>query len=745
VASVDLELNVGVTPKDPFAGIKRSLDQLDGKAESAIGSFKAISGALVGIGAASAAFDFVLDSTRQMEDLTTQFIAFTGSAEGATEQLERLSSFASTSPFALADVAEANRTLLAFGSTTAESIEQLRQLGEVSAATGTNLQDLARIFGQIQAEGKLTGERFNQLIERGVNIGPELAKSLGVASTSIKSLISDGKISAEEVEKAFQKMTAAGGQFAGSTERLSKTVSGSLSTLQDNFSILAATIGTSAIPAFTSLVNIISKATEGNIAYLKEQKKIASENDAQKRIRAIGEEIKALDETLVQIQQRQKGGILNESPEKAKALADSFNAVTASIRELSLERLKLVKGEGIAESSKKDAEAAAAAEKVRADQQEQRRAKQKEEADKLAEEQKKAAEAELKSIQEKEKKITETALLEASVRNEILKEQEGAQNAEKLARLQEREAELTAVRMQTEADRQEQLKQYDLAELTRDQVRVNQKIQIERAAEAKRIADLKKANADKNQLEIQAQEANQKFLESSFQKRVETSRVGIAALASLQKSGSREAFMIGKRAAQAQVLLDIPKAAFAAYTSLIGTPYIGPIIAPIAAAAAVLAGQQQLRAIEAQQFAMKEGGIVPGVGSGDKVPILAEPGELVVPKQNFADLQMGQGLTADNLVLMQQSIEIQGKILDVMTIGSVGEKLTSIVSQLNTMVAKLDALGSGAGDGGFPVPPAEEPQTNGGPLQGRRGPERERTNTRDSKGMQTRDRFISEV
>jgi tape measure domain-containing protein len=146
------------------------------------------------VAALGAGLSFAIGEAIKIENLETQFIAFTGSAEAAAEQVERIAAFSAATPFQLEDLANANRTLLAFGSTTEDSLKQLKQLGEAAAATGNNVGDLATIFGQIQVEGRLTSERFNQLAERGINLGPALAEGLGVAESQLKSLRAQGKI-----------------------------------------------------------------------------------------------------------------------------------------------------------------------------------------------------------------------------------------------------------------------------------------------------------------------------------------------------------------------------------------------------------------------------------------------------------------------------------------------------------------------------------------------------------------------
>lgn len=720
MADASLTIAIKTDPADPLGNLGKQAKEAEKGVEGLGSAFAKVGVALGGLAALKGTFDFVLNATREMEDLTTQFITFTGSADGAARQMERLTQFASQSPFALAEVAEANRILLAFGSSTEQSIEQLRQLGEVSAGTGKDLSEIATIFGQIQAEGKLTGERFNQLIERGINIGPELAKSLGVASTSIRGLISDSKITSDEVSKAFQKMTSEGGQFFGSTDRLSKTVSGSISTLKDNFSILAATIGGETKGPLNDFINLISRATEGNIRYLKEQQKIANENEAQKRIRSITDELSNLDEQLKELQKQQKAGF-SFFGDDASTIAGNIDSVTGSIQRLSLERLKLVKQEGIAESLSKDADAAKAAQALADKAQAERQSKQKEERDRKKEEDDKAKDLELARLQEKEKKITEIELQESAVREAILAEQQTANDEVKLAALQERESLLTSARVQLEAERLEQLKQFDQAELLRLQDTQNKKFVATQAAEKKRNAEIKKAQDEEFNLFVQTSNARKLFEEQTYAQRAQTAQKGLSVIAELTKSKSREAFELGKAAAIAQAAISIPVTAIEAYKSLAGIPIVGPGLGAIAAAAAIAIGTSRLNEIRSQRFAFAEGGIVPGVGNKDTVPALLTPGEVVVPKSNFEDLQksLQGGVTADQIVLLQQSNEIQAKILDTIAFGTVNDKLTQIIAGLSRVADRIESLSmsvsSSGGGSETPITPAEPPQVTPAP------------------------------
>lgn len=747
MADADLLIKVGTQPKDPFEDVKESLKGVEKQSEGVAAGFGKIAGVLGGVAALSGAFDFVLTATREMEDLQTQFIAFTGSAKGAAEQMERLTAYASKSPFALAEVAEANRTLLAFGSSATKSVEQLRQLGEVSAATGTNLKDLSVIFGQIQAEGKLTGERFAQLIERGVNLGPELSKSLGIAETSVKKFVSEGKVGADVVAAAFQKMTSEGGQFFGSTERLAGTVSGSLSSLKDNISILAATVGSTAVPAFTSLVNILSQAVEGNIAYYKEQQKIANENEAQKRIRAIGDELGNLTERLNDLKATRSEGFKFFGDDQLE-LADKIDQTTLAITRLSQERLKLIKQEGLSETLKRDAEAAAELQKQQDKAADTARGKLLEAQAKEREDAAKAAEDKKKKILETEKQIGDLKTAEQAVQlqretlliqqdqerkaelqkqaaaDALLREREKAeglfilrseaeiadQEREKAANelrrtamleaVNQRESELTSARTAAEATRQELLGQFEQAEVTRATDTQRKITEAQKKAEADRLAVLRKAQKDEFDVAAQTSQAQKQWDEQTYAQRLATAQTGLNALAGLMKSKNREAFEIGKAAAIAQALVAIPATAIDAYKSLAGVPLVGPALGAAAAAAAVVAGMEQVRNIQSQRLAFAEGGMVPGVGNKDTVPALLTPGEVVVPKKNFGDLQdsfVRGAVNDDQVMLLQAGNNIQIRILDTLTYGSVGEKLTSILASIDRVRDAVNSISISAG------------------------------------------------
>ena len=212
-------------------------------------------GAVLGAAFAGFATKGAFEAARSIESIETRFEVLLGSAGDAKKQVKELVDFAATTPFQLEGISEAAAQLLSFGFQQKELQSTLRTLGDIAAGTNKPLQEFSLVLGQIRAAGKLTGERLLQLQERGANIAPALAKNLGVAESSIRSLVSAGKVGFNDVTDALRTLTEEGGIFADATQKQSETLNGLVSTLSDNFFALQVAIGEALGPAFKTILS----------------------------------------------------------------------------------------------------------------------------------------------------------------------------------------------------------------------------------------------------------------------------------------------------------------------------------------------------------------------------------------------------------------------------------------------------------------------------------------------------------
>lgn len=225
-----------------------------------------------------------IQAFQSIEKLTTGFEVLTGSADKANKLMKELTDFAATTPFQLEGIAEAANQLIAFGFSAETVQDRLQKIGDVAAGSNSDLKDVALIYGQVAAAGKLTGERLLQLQERAIPIGAALAKSLGVAESEVRKLVSSGKVGFKEFEEAFNSMSDSSGLFEGAIEKQSKTLSGTLSTLKDNFFLLQAEIGKAFSPAIIAGAKALTSVLQSMTNVLRDDTPVEQIDKISKRI-----------------------------------------------------------------------------------------------------------------------------------------------------------------------------------------------------------------------------------------------------------------------------------------------------------------------------------------------------------------------------------------------------------------------------------------------------------------------------
>jgi tape measure domain-containing protein len=223
--------------------------------ERAVGNLgAAVSKLAAALGVVQAA-RFVFVKTAELESQARSLQVLTGSAEKANQIIKDLQQLGAVTPFTSSELIDSAKRLQAFGVETEKVVETTRRLADVSGATGAELQGLVTAFGQVQAKGRLQGEELLQFQERGVALQQELRKQYNLSGEEFQDALQKGKISAEAVEFAIQKLTDTGGKYANGAIAQSDTLNGRLSTLQDGIEALARRIGQVLTPALKAIFN----------------------------------------------------------------------------------------------------------------------------------------------------------------------------------------------------------------------------------------------------------------------------------------------------------------------------------------------------------------------------------------------------------------------------------------------------------------------------------------------------------
>jgi tape measure domain-containing protein len=228
----------------------RDVSNASKSAESAVvGLSKALGPLLIAFEAVQAT-KFVFAKTAELESQTKSLEVLTGSVQKATAIIKELQQLGAVTPFTSTELIDAAKRLNAFGVEGEKVVETTRRLADVAGATGAELQGLVTAYGQVQAKGRLQGEELLQFQERGIALQGELRKMYGMTGDEFQKALAKGKISAEAVEVALQRLTDTGGKYANGAIAQSETLQGKFSTLQDGVEQLARTIGTALSPMF---------------------------------------------------------------------------------------------------------------------------------------------------------------------------------------------------------------------------------------------------------------------------------------------------------------------------------------------------------------------------------------------------------------------------------------------------------------------------------------------------------------
>lgn len=175
----------------------------------------------------------VIEATGKMQQLQVALSTILQDKSKADALLADISKFAVTTQFSIDDVATGAKQLLAYGSSADTVVDELSMLGDVASGLQIPLGSLIYLYGTLRVQGRAYWRDIQQFQGRGVNVVEEMAKNLGVTQDQIKSLVEEGKIGFNDVEKAFKSMTSEGGKFNNMLENSAGTWPQRLSNIED--------------------------------------------------------------------------------------------------------------------------------------------------------------------------------------------------------------------------------------------------------------------------------------------------------------------------------------------------------------------------------------------------------------------------------------------------------------------------------------------------------------------------------
>ena len=242
-----------------FNGLRTSLAGLS----SAFGGIAAVLGVIQ-------AGRFVFAKTAEVESQSRSLAILAGSAEKANQIIKQLQDLGAITPFTSTELIDSAKRLQAFGVEADKVVETTRRLADASGATGAELSGLVTAYGQVQAKGRLQGEELLQFQERGIGLQEELRKMYGMTGEEFQKALEKGQISAKAVEVALVNLTNTGGKYANGAIAQSDTLSGRLSTLQDNVDGVAREVGKVLTPALIGILQQLNTSLSQTPAFVED-------------------------------------------------------------------------------------------------------------------------------------------------------------------------------------------------------------------------------------------------------------------------------------------------------------------------------------------------------------------------------------------------------------------------------------------------------------------------------------------
>lgn len=254
------------------ASSKRASDAFRGMGNNIDSESDRISNSMKKIGGAAAAYftvtslnnfaQSVIRVRGEIEALEISFETLLGSKDKAKELFGAIREFEVTTPMTLQPLAKGAQVMLGFGIEAEKIMPILRQIGDISMGNEERFQSLILAFSQASSAGRLMGQDLLQMINAGFNPLAQLSKETGKSIAQLKEEMSEGKISANDMERAFAGATAEGGQFYGMLEKQSHGINGALSNLEGAWDSMLNDIGSKQQSVFVSGVNMLTGMVE---------------------------------------------------------------------------------------------------------------------------------------------------------------------------------------------------------------------------------------------------------------------------------------------------------------------------------------------------------------------------------------------------------------------------------------------------------------------------------------------------
>ena len=175
--------------------------------------------------------------------------ALLGDTRAANAIFNKTVALAVQSPYQIKDLISYTKQLAAYRIEQDKLYDTTKRLADVSAGLGIDMQRTILAYGQVKAAAYLRGTEVRQFTEAGINLYGELqryfqeVKGEAYTTAQIVDMISKRKVTFEDIEAIFKRMTDQGGMFYNMQAIQAETLIGKIANLKDSIDVMLNDIG----------------------------------------------------------------------------------------------------------------------------------------------------------------------------------------------------------------------------------------------------------------------------------------------------------------------------------------------------------------------------------------------------------------------------------------------------------------------------------------------------------------------
>lgn len=191
----------------------------------------------------------------EIEAIKTQLGVVFSNQTQADSMFSNISQYAVKSPFGVQQTSELAVLLKQSGVYASDLMNTLKMLGDTAGGNMEKMKRIANNYAQIVSIGKASMLDMRQFAYAGIPIFEAVSKELGVSQQELRKLISEGKVTADIVEKVFKDLTGINGIFENATEKGARTLKARLQNLADARQLAIGSLGERVVSAGTQYGN----------------------------------------------------------------------------------------------------------------------------------------------------------------------------------------------------------------------------------------------------------------------------------------------------------------------------------------------------------------------------------------------------------------------------------------------------------------------------------------------------------